>query len=107
MIVYAVYMARYLSSRAKKVCTVIAIVIAIVTGMVSGVLPIVGVVIGFRCDLTVASKATEWFPMLWMLGGAAGMAIGVALGIILALILGIIVIVWGNICKYRNHSQDN
>ena len=85
----------------------IAIVIAIVTGMVSGVLPIVGVVIGFRCDLTVASKATEWFPMLWMLGGAAGMAIGVALGIILALILGIIVIVWGNICKYRNHSQDN
>lgn len=107
LIVYAVYIAKYLSPRGKKVCTVVAIVIAIVTGVVSGVLPIVGVIVGFKCDLTVASKATEWFPMLWMLGGAAGIAIGVALGIILALILGIIVIVWGTICKYRTRSQNN
>ena len=61
LIMYAVYIAKDLSSRAKKICTVIAIVIAIVTGVVSGVLPIVGVIVGFKCDLTVASKATEWF----------------------------------------------
>lgn len=107
LIVYAVYTAKYLSPRGKKVCTVVAIVIAIVTGVTSGVLPIVGVIVGFKCDLTVASKATEWFPMLWMLGGAAGIAIGVALGIILALILGIMVIIWGTICKYRSRSQNN
>ena len=95
LIVYAVYTAKYLSSRAKKVCIVIVVI--------SGVLPIIGIIAGIICDFITASKATEWFPILWMLGGGIGMA----LSVVLVLILGIIVIIYETICRFRNRSQDN
>lgn len=52
LIVYAVYMAKYLSSRAKKVCIVIVVI--------SGALPIIGIIAGIICDFITASKATEY-----------------------------------------------
>lgn len=89
LIIYALYMTKYLPSQGIK------------TGLIIGMFfPSIGVGIGFICDLVTAYRAVEWFPIFSIFGGMCGLGIGV----IITFVLSIIIIIWANICKHRSQS---
>lgn len=87
LIGYALYMTKYLSLSSLRV--------AVIIGVLFIGLPFLGILGGFVCDLLIAYHATEWFPIIWMFGGALGGLIGFVGCIVLC-----IVIIWrANISK--------
>lgn len=90
LIGYTIYMTKYLSLSGLRIAMIIG---ALFIGF-----PFLGVLGGFACDLLVAYHATEWFPIIWMLGGAFGGVVG----FVGCIVLCIVIILRANISKRRN-----
>lgn len=95
LIGYTVYMTKYLSLSGLRIAMIIG---ALFIGF-----PFLGVLGGFACDLLIAYHATEWFPIIWMIGGAFGGIVGV----VGCIVLCVVIILRANISKHRSLDLNN